>query len=279
MAPELPIPAVLLGPEPAATTRVFVLRGVRGYLRDVQVVTGRNLTLMRRDPVSLVFLTVQPIIFVLLFRFVFGQALELVIGIAYIQYLMPGIFAQTVCFGAMGTGVGLASDLSTGMVERFRSLPMAPSAVLVGRTLADLVRNVWVVFLMFLVGTLLGFEIWGSKLDFVAMVGLLLLMGFALSWVFALLGLSGRPERVFAISFPILIPLVFLSSAFVPVGLLPDWAATFANHQPVSQTIEAMRHVAFGGYQPEYVVNSLLSSVGIIAVAAGISIWRFRRAD
>jgi ABC-2 type transport system permease protein/oleandomycin transport system permease protein len=259
--------------------RPHLLSRLHRYVGDCAAVAGRDVTLMRRDPVALVFLTVQPIIFVVLFDVVLGQALSLVLGVSYIQFLMPGVFAQTVCFGAMGTGVGVATDVSTGMVERFRTLPMAPSAMLVGRTIADLLRNAWVVLVMYVVGRALGFEVWGDAGQFLVGVGLLLLLGYSLSWVFALIGLSGRPERVFAISFPLLIPLVFLSSAFIPVALLPEWVQGFAAAQPVSQTVEVMRLAAFGGSDPAYAWNSLFFSAGITVTASALAAWRFRRAS
>src|SRR5437764_12523929 len=178
-------------------------------IADTLDVAGRNLRTLFRTPQALIFSTIQPVIFVLLFRYAFGGAIR-VPGVSYVDYLMPGIFAQTVAFGSINTGVGLASDLGTGLIERFRSLPMARSAVLAGRTAADVVRNTLVVVLMCTVGFMVGFRVHTNAIAFVASVGLMLLFGFALSWLFALIGLAtGDPESAQAAAFPMLAPLVF----------------------------------------------------------------------
>src|SRR5215210_3992140 len=158
---------------------------------DALTITWRNLLTLTRLPQLLVFATIQPVLFVLMFRYVFGGAIQ-VPGVDYVNFLMPGIFVQTVVFGATSTGVGLAEDLGKGLIERFRSLPMARSAVLAGRTVADLVRNVFVVALMAAVGFAVGFRPSTNVLAFLAGVGLLLLFGFALSWLFAIVGLGVR---------------------------------------------------------------------------------------
>src|SRR5205807_4134157 len=158
-------------------------------IRDGLLVAGRNLIAYRRVPQLLVFSTIQPVIFVLLFRYVFGGAIA-VRGARYVDFLMPGIFAQTVAFGAMNTAIGLATDLNSGLIERFRSLPMARSAVLAGRTAADLVRNVFVVFLMAAVGFAVGFRVHTNVFAFLAGVVLIVLFGYAFSWIFAAVGLA-----------------------------------------------------------------------------------------
>jgi ABC-2 type transport system permease protein len=158
---------------------------------DTGTIAWRNLLTLIRLPSLLVFSTVQPVLFVLMFRYVFGGAIQ-VPGVDYVDFLMPGIFVQTVAFGATATGVGLAEDLGKGIIERFRALPMARSAVLTGRTVADLVRNVFVVALMCAVGFLVGFGVSTNVLAFLAGVGLLLLFGVALSWLFAIVGLGAR---------------------------------------------------------------------------------------
>ncbi|MFL6298089.1 MAG: ABC transporter permease, partial [Actinomycetes bacterium] len=164
--------------------------------RDALAVAGRNLIAYRRVPQLLVFSTIQPVMFVLLFRYVFGGAFQSSVpGIPYVDYLMPGIFVQTTVFGAIATAVGLATDLKSGLLERFRSLPMARSAVLAGRTLADLTRNVFVTALMAAVGFAVGFRVHTGALAFFVAMGLVLLFGYALSWVFATVGLAvGDPE-------------------------------------------------------------------------------------
>jgi len=196
------------------------------------------------------------------------------------QVLMPGIFAQTVAFGAITTGIGLSEDLARGLVDRFRTLPMARSAVLAGRTVADLVRNVGVVALMVAMGYLVGFRVQTSPLALLAGILLLLLFGFALSWVFALVGLSvANAESAQAASFPLLFPLVFASSAFVPTATMPAPLRAFADHQPVTAVIDAVRALVLGGPTATLVLTSLAWSLGILAVAAPLAVRRYRRAS
>src|SRR5207253_1894413 len=203
-----------------------------GAASDILAVTERNLLGYRRVPQLLVFSTIQPVVFVLLFRYVFGGAIT-VPGNSYVDFLMPGIFVQTVVFGAMGTAVGLATDLNTGLVERFRSLPMARSAVLAGRTTADLCRNVFVVLLMTVVGVAVGFRSGTGFFSFMAGVFILLAFAYALSWGSALIGLSARnAETAQAMAFPLLFPLTFASSAFAPVQTMPGWLQPFVRNQP-----------------------------------------------
>jgi ABC-2 type transport system permease protein/oleandomycin transport system permease protein len=215
-----------------------------------------------------------------MFRYVFGGAIS-VPGFPYVDYLMPGVFAQTVAFGAIQTGVGLAEDLHKGLIERFRSLPMARSAVLAGRTVADLVRNVFVVGLMLVVGFLVGFRVHTDALGLIAGMAVMLLFGFSLTWIFAIIGLStSNAETAQAASFPILAPLVFASSAFVPVNSMPGWLQAFAKNQPVSVAIDAVRSLVLGGQfsNTGKVVASIAWSVGIIAIFAPLAIRRYRRA-
>ncbi len=248
-----------------------------GPIRDAMAVTGRNLIAYRRVPQLLVFSTIQPVIFVLMFRYVFGGAVKIP---NYVNYLMPGVFAQTVTFGAMAAAIGLATDLRSGLLERFRSLPMARSAVLAGRTLADLTRNVFVAVLMTIVGFLVGFRVQTSAPGFLAGMLLILLFGYALSWVFATVGLAvGDPETAQAAAFPVLAPLVFASSAFVKVDQMPGWLQPFANHQPVSVTASAARAL-MSGYGPAswYVIQSLAWDAAILLVFGTIAIRLYRRA-
>jgi ABC transporter DrrB family efflux protein len=249
-------------------------------IADTKTITWRNLMTLLRQPQLLVFATVQPVIFVLLFRYVFGGAIRIP-GVDYVNYLMPGVFAQTVVFGAIQTAIGLAEDLNKGLIERFRSLPMARSAVLAGRTIADLVRNVFVVLLMVAIGYLVGFRVQTGFLGFVGGVAVMLLFGFSLTWIFAIVGLSARnAETAQAMSFPILAPLVFASSAFVAVASMPDWLQGFAKYQPVSIAIDAVRSLMLGGpfHDPGKVWASLAWSVGIVAVFAPLAVRAYRRA-
>ncbi len=248
---------------------------IRWNVTDALTVTQRNLTHLVRLPQLLVFATIQPVMFVLLFSYVFGGAIDTPGD--YIDFLMPGIFVQTVTFGATQTGVGLADDLGKGLIERFRTLPMARSAVLAGRTLSDLIRNTLVVTLMIVVGTLVGFSP-ASFTGLVAAAGVVLLFSFALSWVAALIGLSAPDaETAQTTMFPVLFPLVFASSAFVPTANMPGWLQVWANNQPVSATVNAARALTQGGAAVGDVLPALLWSGAILAVFAPLAIRRYRR--
>jgi len=251
--------------------------GILSAVSDIVAVAGRNLLTYRRVPQLLVFSTIQPVIFVLMFRYVFGGAIS-VPGVRYVDYLMPGIFIQTAVFGAIGTAVGLATDLNTGFLERFRSLPMARSAVLAGRTTADLTRNVFVVSLMAAVGFAVGFRVHTGPVSFLMAIGLVLLFGYVLSWLFATVGLlAGDPESAQAAAFPVIAPLVFASSAFVPVSSMPVWLRLFAEHQPVSVTTTAVRTLVLGGSAGPEVLKALAWMAAILLVFVPLSIWRYQR--
>jgi ABC transporter DrrB family efflux protein len=247
-------------------------------VRDALAITWRNLIGYRRVPQLLVFSTVQPVIFVLLFRYVFGGAIN-VPGVPYVDFLMPGVFVQTVVFGSLATAIGLAADFKSGLLERFRSLPMARSAVLAGRTLADLTRNVFVVMLMVAVGFMVGFRVHTNALALIAGILLLLFFGYAMSWIFATVGLAlGDPETAQAAAFPVLAPLVFASTVFVPLDSMPGWLQVWAEHQPVSVTASAVRALVLGGPTASLVWQSLAWCVGILAVFAPLAVRRYRRA-
>ena len=246
-------------------------------VRDALTVTWRNLIALTRNPELMVFATIQPVIFVLMFRYVFGGAIQ-VPGVPYVDYLMPGIWAQTVVFGAITTAVGLAEDLHTGLIERFRSLPMARSAMLVGRTNADVVRNVFVVALMCAVGFAVGFRNHTSALALLAALGLMLFLGYSLSWLFAVIGLwAPTAETAQAAAFPIVAVLTFASSAFVPVATMPGWLQPFARNQPVSVTVNAARALVLGGPTAHYVALSIAWIIAIVGVCAPLTVQRYRR--
>ena len=250
-----------------------------GAVRDTMAIAWRNLIAYRRVPQLLVFSTIQPVIFVLMFRFVFGGAITIPGGIPYVDYLMPGVFVQTVVFGAIATAIGLATDMKSGLLERFRSLPMARSGVLSGRTLADLTRNVFVVILMFLVGFLVGFRIHTNVFALIGAMLIVLFFGYSMSWIFATVGLAvGDPEVAQAAAFPVLAPLVFVSSAFVPIESMPGWLQVFAEHQPVTAAANAARALCLGGPTAHYVWTSIAWSVAIIAVFVPLAVGRYRRA-
>lgn len=252
---------------------------VRRAVTDAGALTWRNLLNYVRLPQLVVFSTIQPIMFVLIFRYVFGGAIQAPPGQSYVNFLMPGIFTQSVAFGAVGTGIGLAEDMGKGLIERFRSLPMAQSSVLVGRTTADLVRNMFVVCLMTVVGFAVGFRSGTGPLAFLAGIAVLLLFGYAVSWVFVLVGLAASSaETAQAVSFPTLFPLVFASSAFVPVESMPGWLQAFAANQPVSVTVDAVRALMLGGPTTSAVLQSLAWTLGILAVFVPLAARRFRRA-
>jgi ABC transporter DrrB family efflux protein len=245
---------------------------------DALAIAGRGLITYRRVPQLLVFSTIQPVVFVLMFRYVFGGAIR-VPGVDYVDYLMPGIFVQTSVFGALTTAIGLAADVKSGLLERFLSLPMARSAVLVGRTLADLSRNVFVVVLMAGVGFLVGFHVHTNALKLVLAMLLVLLFGYTLSWVFATVGLFlADPEAAQAAAFPIMAPLVFASSVFVPVLTMPGWLQPFAQHQPVSVTASAARALILGTPVSSYLWQALAWDAAILLVFIPLSVWRYRRA-
>jgi ABC transporter DrrB family efflux protein len=247
-------------------------------LSDAGAMTWRNLLRYVRLPQLLVFSTIQPVMFLLLFTYVFGGAIE-VPGVNYLDFLMPGIFVQVVVFGATQTGVGLADDLSRGMVERFRSLPMARSAVLAGRTVADTARNTFVILLMTGVGHLIGFRFAAGPVRALGALGLAVLFGFAFSWISANVGLAVRePESAQAGGFIWVFPLVFASSAFVPVESMPGWLQVFAANQPITTTVDALRALVLGGPALRPVLATLAWMVGILAVFVPLAVWRYRRA-
>jgi ABC-2 type transport system permease protein len=257
------------------------VRGLRRFttaVGDTFAVMTRNLIAYRRVPQLLVFSTIQPVVFVLLFRYVFGGAISTP-GVSYVDFLMPGIFAQTVAFGAINTSIGLSTDMQAGLIERFRSLPMARSAVLAGRTLADLVRNVFVVALMFAVGFAVGWRVHTGIVPLIGAVLLVLLFGYSLSWIFATVGLVvADPEAAQAAAFPVMAPLVFASNAFVPVATMPDWLQPFAEHQPLSVVVTAVRDLTIGGPTTFDVLAAILWCVAILAVAAPIAVHRYHKA-
>jgi ABC transporter DrrB family efflux protein len=245
-------------------------------IADALVVAKRNLQHIPRIPTQLLDVTIQPIIFVLLFRFVFGGAINTG-GTSYVNYLMPGIFVQTLIFGGMNTGVGLADDLAKGLIDRFRSLPMARSAVLAGRTVADLVQSVLGVTVMLTVGLLVGFRPHGNPLGWVAALALILLCGFAFSWIGAMLGLiAPNVESVQAFGFIVIFPLTFASSAFVPTGTMPGWLRAFAAHQPVTLIVNAARALLLGQPLGTTGWQALAWCIGILAVFAPVSVWLYR---
>ncbi|HXQ75675.1 MAG TPA: ABC transporter permease [Acidimicrobiales bacterium] len=246
---------------------------------DTFTVVRRNLIVYTRIPEFLFFSTVQPIMFVLLFRYVFGGAIHPPPGYPnYADYLMPGIFVQSVAFGSISTAVGLSEDLQKGLLERFRALPMARSAVLTGRTTADLVRNVFVVAVITAVGYAVGFRIGAGVAAFVAGIVMILLFAYAMSWGFAVIGLSApNSETAQVMAFPILFPLVFASPAFVNVRSMPGWLQPFANHQPIGVVVNATRALTHGGPTAGPVLQALLWCGGLLVVFVPLAVRQYRR--
>ncbi|WP_410871588.1 ABC transporter permease [Nocardia sp. A7] len=218
---------------------------------DSITIAKRNVIKIKRVPDVLIFTTMSPIMFVLLFAYVFGSAISIP-GLegGYREFLIAGIFAQTVVFGATFTGAGLAEDMQKGIIDRFRSLPMAPSAVLVGRTISDVVINIVSLVVMSLTGLVVGWRIRGSFLDAVLAYALMLLFAYALSWMMAVVGLIVRAPEVFNnASFMVIFPLTFLSNAFVPLDNMPTPLRVFAEWNPVSALTQAVRDL-FGNVNP-----------------------------
>ena len=247
-------------------------------LSDAWVVTKYNLIAVPRVPELLVFLTIQPILFVVLFRYVFGGAIDTP-GLSYVNFLIPGIIVQTVAFGGITTGIGLAEDLQKGVIDRLRSLPMARFALLAGRTVADIARNMFSIVLMVVVGIIVGFSFQDTDVaKVVAGVLLLLLFGFAFSWIAALIGLSvPNAEVAQSAGFIWLFPLTFASSVFVPVDSMPDWLQAFADVNPVTVTVNAVRELWLGMPSGNDILWSVLWSLGLIAIFAPLATLRYRR--
>jgi ABC transporter DrrB family efflux protein len=246
-------------------------------LSDMWVLAVRSAKRIPRQPDLLIGFTVQPLMFVLLFVYVFGGAISTP-GFSYVDFLIPGIIVQTMAFGGFVTALGLSEDLKKGLMDRFRSLPMSRSAVLTGRTLADVSTNIVQTVVVLVVGLLVGFAFKTSPADVIAGILLLLLIGYAFSWVFAFVGLSASsPESANAYGFIILFPLTFVSSAFVPVSSMPGWLQPIAEHNPFTVMVDAIRGLFVGkpvGNDP-WIATAW--SVGITLVFAALAIWRYRR--
>jgi ABC transporter DrrB family efflux protein len=255
-------------------------RELRSAITDAGVVTARNLRHFIRQPQLLIFSTIQPIMFVLLFVYVFGGAVKgsLPKGVTYVDFLLPGIFVQSVAFRATQTAIGLAEDLERGVVDRFRSMPMARSAVLLGRTLADLVRNVLIIALMIGVGYLIGFSFHAGALQALGSIAVVALFGFALSWIFALVALTVRgAEAAQAAGFVVIFPLVFASSVFVPVATMPSWLQSFSSASPVSLTANAARSYALTPGAPSSLGGTAAWIGGVLVFFIPLCVWRYRR--
>lgn len=259
-------------------SQTSIFRSVRTTLSDIGAIVKRNLIRMKRSPEIVVFSSIQPIMFLVLFNYVFGGAIGLATSGNYINFLLPGIMAQSALFGAMQTPVALVEDLDKGAIDRFRSLPMSRGAVLAGRTIADALRTTFTITLMFVVGTLMGFRYQAGTSKFVAALALVVFFSFAFSWVLATMGLFIRStEAVQTAGFLFVFPLTFASSAFVPVATMPGWLQSFAYNQPVTQLINAMRALLLGGVKTDAVYITLAWAVGLLVVFVPLAIYKFKR--
>lgn len=258
--------------------RNSLLDSVRYNIEDTIVMTRRNLTYYLRQPQLIAFSTIQPIMFVLLFAYVFGGAINVPGGGDYINFLLPGIIVQIIVFGATQTTVGLSDDLSKGMIDRFRSLPMARGAVLTGRTLADTTRNVFVVILILIVGTIIGFRAQDGFISLIAGVLLALAFGYAFTWISAFIGLFVKnPEAAQVAGFIWVFPLVFASSVFVPPETMPEWLQVFADNQPITRIANAVRGLFLGGVQSSDVLWALFWIALILVIFVPLSIRQYRQ--
>jgi ABC transporter DrrB family efflux protein len=248
-------------------------------LANIATIAGRNLRRLVRVPTLIAFATVQPILFVVLFSSVFGGAIDPP-GVAhYIDYLLPGLFVLSIGFGASQTGVAIAEDLARGMIDRFRALPIAAAAVLTGRVAADAIRNLCVVALMIAVGSAMGFRFHAGPAAALAAVALAVAVGIAFSWLNLLLGLLVRnPESAgLAGLFPVII-LVFTSSTLVPVATMPGWLQAFANINPVTALVDALRALCLGGPAARPVLEALAWIAGLLVVTVSAASVCYRRA-
>ncbi len=253
------------------------MSSVNHEISDMLVLAKRSVLRIPRQPDLLVGFTIQPVMFVLLFVYVFGGAIQTP-GLDYVDFLIPGIIVQSMVFGGFVTALGLAEDLKKGLMDRFRSLPMSRSAVLTGRTLADVSTNIVQLVVMLAVGLAVGFRFSTSFLEVVAGILLLLLIGYAFSWVFAFLGLAASsPEASNAYGFTILFPVTFLSSAFVPVESMPSWLQPVAENNPFTTMVDAVRALFVGTPAGSDIWLAIVWSIVIAVVFGTLAIWRYRR--
>lgn len=253
---------------------------VRWLLHDSAIIAGRNLKHFVRQRRLLVFSTIQPVMFVLLFAYVFGGAMTAALpsDVSYIDFLLPGIFIQSTSFRSTQTSVGLAEDLERGVIDRFRSMPMSRTAVLAGRTIADLVRSLFVVLLMVLVGYLIGFRFTTGPLSVLGAVAVVSLFGFTLSWMFAWLALVvPGAEAAQSASFVAIFPLAFASSVFVPIETFPGWLEAFARFSPVTVAADATRALSIGGPVTADLLGTFAWSAALLVVFVPLAVRRYRR--
>lgn len=247
-------------------------------LANTATITGRNLYRLIRVPTLIAFATVQPVMFVLLFTYAFGGAIHPPGVERYIDYLLPGIFVLAIAFGASQTGVAIADDLASGMIDRFRALPMARAAVLAGRAAADAIRNLFVLGLMIGVGAAIGFRFHAGPAAALGAVALALAVGVAFSWSNALVGLLVRDaESAGLAGILAVVPLIFTSSTFVPVATMPGWLQAFAKVNPITITVDALRTLCLGGATATHLWQALAWIGGLLVVTVPAATIRYRR--
>ncbi|HET9072491.1 MAG TPA: ABC transporter permease [Acidimicrobiales bacterium] len=272
--------ATTTGPTLTGPARPSAGRGsrLRWGVTDGLTVAKRNLIAYSRTPALLVFAVVQPAMFVLLFRYVFGGAIHVPVPGGYVSYLTPGIIGQSAAFASFGTAVGLAREIQKGVVDRYRSMPMARSAVLVGRLIADTLRMILTVLVLLGVSAAVGFRFHNGFWPAVGMIALAVAFGVTICAVSAYIGFAIRDEESVA-SFGLiwLFPLTFVSSAFVPVQSMPGWLQAFANNQPVTIVIDEMRALALGGPLVLHGWESAVWLGGILAVFLPLAVRAYRR--
>jgi ABC-2 type transport system permease protein/oleandomycin transport system permease protein len=245
---------------------------------DSLVIAKRSILRIPRQPDLLVGFTIQPVMFVLLFVYVLGGAIQTP-GYDYVDFLIPGIIVQSMAFGGFVTALGLAEDLKKGLIDRFRSLPMAGSALLTGRTLADVASNVTQLAIMIGVGLAAGFRFATSIPEILAGILLCLLIGYVFSWVFAFIGLvASSPEAANGYGFTIIFPITFISSAFVPIDSMPGWLQPVANANPVTVMVDAVRALFIGSPAGNSIWGAVVWCAVIVGFFAPLSAWRYRRA-
>jgi ABC-2 type transport system permease protein/oleandomycin transport system permease protein len=248
-------------------------------LRDTAGVAKRNLLRIARTPLMLIVTAIQPALLLVLFRYVLGGAIEIPGDRPYVDFVVPAIFVEAVLIGGMTTAIGLAQDLKSGIIDRFRSLPMSRSAVLAGRTLADLSRSIFSLAVMVGLGLLVGYRFHSSVPRILAGMAVILAFGYAFSWMYAAIGLATKdPETAQIAGILPFFVLMFASNAIVPTATMPDWLQGFARNQPLSVTVSAVRALLEGGAASHLVWQALAWAGGIFAVFFTISIWLYRNA-
>lgn len=245
---------------------------------DTLTMAERNIIRLPRQPDMLLGFTVQPIMFVLLFAYVFGGAIDTG-DLDYIDFLIPGIIAQSLAFGGFATALGLCEDLGKGLIDRFRSLPTARASVLAGRAMADIVTNTVSIVILLVTGLVIGFEFQQGAPEVIGGILLLLFFGFASSWVFALIGMTAStPEAANGIGFTLIFPITFISSAFVPVESMPEVLQVVAEHNPITYLVDAIRHLWLGTPAGDAIWATIVWTIVLIAIFAPLSVRKYRQA-